>query len=93
MKLTFSFHRQAQAEATAAFHEAAEGFQKKFTDLLRLIQQYPEAFPEYGDGFRKAVMPRKKYPYTIFYRLTAKRIRIVAVAHQKRKPGYWKHRR
>lgn len=97
MTLTLSFHRQAQAEATAAFQsyagEAAEGFQKKFTDLLRLIQQYPEAFPAYGDGFRKAVMPRKKYPYTIFYRLTPRRIRIVAVAYQKRKPDYWKHRR
>ncbi len=38
-------------------------------------------------------MPRKKYPYTIFYRLTPRRIRIVAVAHHKRKPGYWKQRR
>lgn len=97
MKRTLSFHRQAQAEATAAFQSysdaAAEGFQMKFTDLLTLIQRYPEAFPAYGDGFRKAVMPRKKYPYTIFYRLTPRRIRIVAVAHHKRKPGYWKQPR
>lgn len=97
MTLTLSFHRQALAEARAAFQSyeggAAEGFQKKFLDLLKLIEQYPEAFPVYGNGFRKAVMPRKKYPYTIFYRLTTRRIRIVAVAYQKRKPGYWKHRR
>jgi len=50
----------------------------------------PERWPKHRHGCRRYVFPNP-YPYSLIYR-TAERVEIVAVAHQKRRPGYWKHR-
>ena len=34
----------------------------------------------------------KRFPYQVFYLETPSEIRILAVAHDRRKPGYWKTR-
>jgi hypothetical protein len=34
-----------------------------------------------------------KFPYQIVYRISADEIRILAFAHLKRRPGFWRHRR
>ena len=34
----------------------------------------------------------KRFPYHVFYLETPPEIRILAVAHDRRKPGYWKSR-
>jgi plasmid stabilization system protein ParE len=34
-----------------------------------------------------------RFPYQLVYRLRPGEIVVVAVAHLKRRPGYWKHRR
>jgi plasmid stabilization system protein ParE len=55
-----------------------------------------EATPEIGttisaDGqTRRALVGR--FPYQVVYRLTPTEIVIVAIAHLKRRPGYWKNR-
>ena len=36
--------------------------------------------------------PIKKFPFRIVYRLTEKEILIVAIAHAKRRPGFWRNR-
>ncbi len=40
---------------------------------------------------RKRVLGR--FPFTIHFRFDAREIVIMAVAHQKRRPGYWSRRR
>jgi plasmid stabilization system protein ParE len=35
----------------------------------------------------------RRFPYSIIYRATADEIQIVAVAHHRRRPGYWAKRR
>ncbi len=55
------------------------------------IGQQPEigmAHPE--SPTRRALVER--FPYQVVYRLTQDQIVIVAIAHLKRRPGYWKHR-
>lgn len=37
-------------------------------------------------------IPLKRFPYTLHYRLVGEVIDILAVAHQKRRPGYWRRR-
>ena len=32
------------------------------------------------------------YPYSIFYRASAETLRVLAVAHQSRRPDYWVER-
>jgi hypothetical protein len=44
-----------------------------------------------GDGLtRRALVAR--FPYQVVYRIRPGEIVIVAVAHLKRRPGYWKNR-
>jgi hypothetical protein len=33
-----------------------------------------------------------RYPFSIIYRIEVERVLIVAVAHERRRPGYWKTR-
>ena len=41
-------------------------------------------------GTRRILLDR--FPFTIDYRVTSNTLNIVAVAHQKRRPGYWSWR-
>lgn len=55
------------------------------------IQQNPQLYPTYKNTeFRICLVER--FPYTIFYLEFEESIWIAAIAHQKRKPGYWKKR-
>lgn len=36
--------------------------------------------------------PVKAFPFRIVYRLVQHRVLVVAIAHAKRRPGYWRHR-
>jgi toxin ParE1/3/4 len=35
----------------------------------------------------------RRFPYSIIYQITADEIRILAVAHHRRRPGYWAQRK
>ncbi|HLA10935.1 MAG TPA: type II toxin-antitoxin system RelE/ParE family toxin [Pyrinomonadaceae bacterium] len=54
------------------------------------IKTAPMTYPLADHGTRKLVLQR--FPFNIFYRVGATEILIVAVAHQKRRPGYWSSR-
>ena len=93
------FHPDAEQE----FEEAVDYYESKRTGLglefkdevqeaVLRIQQFPAAKPIYKDTlFRKFVLDR--FPYSLFYLEEDNRIWIAAVAHHKRKPGYWLGRR
>jgi toxin ParE1/3/4 len=92
------FHDEAEAEFNAAvahYEEIRSGLgldlQKQVEHAVSLIQQNPHSFPRHNSkDLRKCVL--KRFPYTIFYIEFKKYIWVVAVAHQKRRPGYWKKR-
>ncbi|MHB0958931.1 MAG: hypothetical protein ACYC0X_26630 [Pirellulaceae bacterium] len=44
----------------------------------------------YLSGTHRYLM--KRFPFVVIYRVTTDRIEIVAIAHGRRKPGYWKRR-
>ena len=54
------------------------------------IQKNPDTWPNYEEGTKRFLL--KKFPYAIIYLVTEDRIQFIAVAHCKRKPGYWKRR-
>jgi plasmid stabilization system protein ParE len=58
----------------------------------RLILRFPLAGRRYGRHIRG--MPLEHYPYSVIYRVdeTRDEILIVAYAHHKRQPGYWRAR-
>jgi plasmid stabilization system protein ParE len=43
-------------------------------------------------GSRRRYLLRR-FPYSIIYQVTTEELRILAVAHHRRRPGYWAHNR
>ena len=67
---------------------AAE-FRVTVSDVIRHIVKAPQRWPKYLYGTQRFVLHR--FPFSIIY-LDDDVLSIVAVAHSKRKPGYWKAR-
>lgn len=91
------FHAEAQAELLAAHRfywerspAAADGFLLDLELALDEIAEAPARWPAYVSGTRRLVL--RRYPYFIVYLARRRAITIIAVAHAKRRPGYW-HRR
>lgn len=51
---------------------------------------FPEACPLAGKRVRRK--PLLRFPYSLVYAVYPDRIRIVAFAHQKRRPFFWRKR-
>ena len=73
------------------------GLGGEFFDAVAATLSLIETNPEIGttisaDGqTRRALVAR--FPYQVVYRLKPTDMVIVAIAHLKRRPGYWKNRR
>lgn len=92
------FHGEARLEFLdeVAYYEAIEvGLGKRFRQSVEaavaLAISLPFAGSPYKHGTRR-VFP-KKFPFAIVYMVGENEIVIFAVAHFRRKPGYWKSRR
>lgn len=69
---------------------AARGFLLALDEGVLAILETPERWPKARYGCRRYVFPNQ-YPFTLIYRLSPE-VEIVAVAHQKRRPDYWRRR-
>ena len=85
---------QDYAEALAWYAErsqrAARGFETEFERAIESISEAPRRFPSYDGKHRFYLM--RRYPFQVIYREASVGILIVAVAHAKRRPGYWRDR-
>jgi plasmid stabilization system protein ParE len=86
-------------EAAGWYESQQSGLSDKFLeaidDAIALIQRHPAAFPVLQDAspplkIRRALLDR--FPYALVFLELATEIRVVAVAHLKRRPGYWLRR-
>lgn len=55
------------------------------------VRKHPEIGESLARGERRLLL--RRFPYKLIYRPHADRIFIVAVAHHKRRDGYWRRRR
>ena len=69
---------------------AARGFLLALDDAVQAVLRAPALWPLGSHGCRRYVFPTR-YPYALIYRLTPD-VEVVAVAHARRKPDYWKDR-
>ena len=97
MPTTVEFHPDAQDELEAAqewYAARAEGlgdaFAAELTRAVDLIAERPRAWPLFQGEIRKFVL--RRFPFSVFYRVRESAIQVLAVAHAKRKPGYWRGR-
>lgn len=89
------FHPLAEKELidAAVYYEKQEvglggEYLAKFEHAINFIAQYPEAGFTVKGSLRRLTLP--KFPYYLLYRtLGNAQIRVLAVAHHKRKPKYW----
>ena len=76
------YEERSPLSAVAFAHEVASAISR--------IKEAPARYPTAEHGTRRFVLQR--FPFNIFYRVGASEVVIVAVAHQKRHPDYWRQR-
>lgn len=98
MSRLFSIHETAEAE----INEAADFYDLRnsglgiiFIDEVQRVIEMISLFPEAATLIRGRVrkMPLIKFPYSLVYSVRTDEVRLLAVAHQKRRPFYWHGRR
>ena len=90
------FHPEAVAEARAAYAwyeqrdpRAAAAFLGEVDHAVARVLESPRAWPQFGRA-RRCLFDR--FPFFLVYRELEDRIEVIAVAHAKRRPGYWRDR-
>ncbi len=91
-------------EAEAEIGEAAHWYESKRAGLgaefvavvdtvFEAIVEAPRASPVWKPkaAYRRAAL--RRFPYVVFFHIVDGDVEVVAVAHAKRRPGYWLARR
>jgi len=85
---------EAQAEIEEAFEryreesrELADRFLTEIGKSLDLIRLHPRLYPIATKNTRRRIL--HSFPYSVIYQEKQEVILIVAVAHAKRREGYW----
>jgi plasmid stabilization system protein ParE len=93
----YRFLTPAEIEMTEAsiFYEAAtSGLSAEFLDevqrVIDIIREHPELGRSIDQGLRQILLHR--FPFSLVYSVEVDTILIVAVAHQRRRPDYWRNR-
>jgi toxin ParE1/3/4 len=83
-----------EMEDAAAWYEAHRAglgieFVAEIEHLLARVADNPEGFPTWNsdDPSRRAIPHR--FPYAVFFDVEPARVVVMAIAHSKRRPGYW----
>ena len=63
----------------------------EFYQTIEIVLKRPFLFPATNKKYRKVTLVR--FPYKIFYIVKKNEIIVLAFAHHKRKPNYWKKRK
>lgn len=91
---SISLHEEANAELVQIAtcynrEEPGLGFEflEEFDESLQLPRGNPKACPEVHNGVRRLTM--RRFPYSIYYVEEPRRLRVLSVAHNRQKPGYW----
>jgi len=95
--MKFYFHPDAKEEFDGAveFYEQShpglglEFAEEIYATIARIIQ-YPDAWSTLSKNSRRCLVSR--FPYGLIYQIKSHTLRIIAVAHLHRRPGYWKER-
>ena len=90
-------HIEAEAEILQAVDwyaerslVAARAFVQELTGMMTLASRSPESWPK-GHGDTSHIVFRR-FPFDLVFRTKDEMIEIVAVAHQRRRPSYWRNR-
>jgi plasmid stabilization system protein ParE len=69
---------------------AADAFRSIVFEAVDALGERADMWPASEDGIRYCVLTR--FPYTVWFDLKEDKATVLAIAHQHRRPGYWKSR-
>lgn len=90
-------------QALAELHEAASrygqiatvelglAFVAEFERVVKLITVNSRIGAVFRGTRRRYLL--RRFPYSVIYQITTEELRVVAVAHHRRRPGYWAGRK
>lgn len=95
LSMDLTFHHRAEAEYLAArdwYRRRAPGlgqaFQESVSRSVEAIRNNPLSWPKYGRRLRW--VKTRRFPYLLYFDIQDdSRIVVVAVAHARRRRGYW----
>lgn len=84
-----------EPNASRELHEAADFYDLQHSGLgsefleaaLRTAAERPAAYPTHLGQTRKCVIER--FPYSVLYWFDDECVHVSAIAHHRRRPGYW----
>ncbi len=95
--MRFTFHPNAEIEfdqAVAYYEHRQSGLGLELADevlaTITRILDYPRAGSPFSKHTRRCLTNR--FPYGVIYQMHEDIVRIIAVAHLSRRPGYWEER-
>ena len=95
--MTYDFHPEARLEyrEAAVFYESRRAglgaaFSLEVEATIRRILETPERWRRLEQDLHTC--RTRTFPYAILYTIEADSVLIVAVAHLRREPGYWRKR-
>ena len=77
------YFREADAQLGNAFIS-------EFERCVELLRKYPEFGAKWRGSTRR--LPLRRFPFNLIYMVQSSELRIIAVAHQSRRPSYWRGR-
>lgn len=96
MKLVVAPPALAELHDTAVFYtlKANVGLGLAFVAEFERAANFVLTNPMIGAVFRgtRRRYFLRRFPYSIIYQVTAEELRILAIAHHRRRPGYWVNR-
>ena len=97
MKLVVAPPALAELHDAAAFYtlkanvELGLAFVAEFERTANLVLANPLSGGIFRGSRRRYIL--RRFPYSIIYQIAAEELRILAVAHHRRRPGYWAQRK
>jgi toxin ParE1/3/4 len=71
--------------------EVGLAFILEYERALVLLCAHPQLGAPWRNNRRR--FPLRKFPYSIIYYIRDEELRVIALAHHRRKPGYWTGRK
>lgn len=96
MKISLNAQAELELVEGAAYYareasaEIANAFISEFDRSAKLLGEFPQMGSIWRGRIRR--LPLRRFPYNIVYYPRESEVRILAVAHQRRRPGFWRGR-
>jgi len=85
---------QELLDSARFYEEKSAGLGNRLLEDFRIVMERLETYPESGPRISKRLRVARlsDFPYNVIYHVESDHILVVAIAHQSRRPGYWKGR-